>query len=111
MYTQLKTGRSSMTHHNQQVSEYFDQTHDDYRRLWGIDRHLGLHCGFFDKAHNRHDAAVTNMNRVLAEAVGISPGDRVLDAGCGIGGSAIWLAERYEELLRAHGATVESIWP
>ena len=82
-----------MSPHNQQVIEYFDQTHNDYRRLWGIDRHLGLHCGFFDEAHKRHDAAVTNMNRVLAATAGISPGDRVLDAGCGVGGSAIWLAE------------------
>ena len=93
MVSLLKTDRSGKTRHNQQVIEYFDQTHDDYRRLWGIDRHLGLHCGFFDEEHNRHDAAVTNMNRVLATTVRISPGDRVLDAGCGIGGSAIWMAE------------------
>ena len=82
-----------MSHHNQQVIEYFNQTHNDYRRLWGIDRHLGLHCGFYDESHKRHDTAVTNMNRVLATTARISPGDRVLDAGCGIGGSAIWLAD------------------
>ncbi len=87
-----------MSHHNQQVIEYFDQTHDDYRRLWGIDRHLGLHCGFFDETHKRHDAAVLNMNRVLAETARISPGDRVLDAGCGIGGSAIWLTENISDV-------------
>ena len=56
LYSQNKTERSSMSPHNQQVIEYFDQTHNDYRRLWGIDRHLGLHCGFFDEAHRRHDA-------------------------------------------------------
>jgi cyclopropane fatty-acyl-phospholipid synthase-like methyltransferase len=82
-----------MTAHQQQVNDYFDQTHNDYRLLWGIDRHLGLHCGFFDERHRRHDAAVLHMNRVLATVAGIRQGDRVLDAGCGIGGSAVWLAE------------------
>jgi SAM-dependent methyltransferase len=81
-----------MTPHQRQVVEYFSQTHDDYCRLWGADRHLGLHCGFADAKHRRHDDAVLNMNRVLATAAGVGPADRVLDAGCGIGGSAIWLA-------------------
>jgi cyclopropane fatty-acyl-phospholipid synthase-like methyltransferase len=82
-----------MTAYQQQVIDYFDQTHNDYRWLWGIDRHLGLHCGFFDEAHRAHDDAVLNMNRVLAEMADIGPGQRVLDAGCGIGGSSVWLAE------------------
>jgi ubiquinone/menaquinone biosynthesis C-methylase UbiE len=74
------------------VIEYFDQTQNDYRLLWGSDRHGGLHCGYFDERHRRHDAAVENMNRVLARRAGISAGQHVLDAGCGIGGSAVWLA-------------------
>jgi ubiquinone/menaquinone biosynthesis C-methylase UbiE len=42
----------------------------------------------------RHDRAQRRMTEVCAEAVGIRPGDRVLDAGCGVGGAAIWLAEQ-----------------
>jgi cyclopropane fatty-acyl-phospholipid synthase-like methyltransferase len=82
-----------VTAHQQQVIDYFDQTHNDYRLLWGIDRHLGLHCGFFDARRRGHDDAVLHMNRVLATMAGIRAGQRVLDAGCGIGGSALWLAE------------------
>ncbi|MCH8148772.1 MAG: methyltransferase domain-containing protein [Planctomycetes bacterium] len=100
--------RSNISRHNQQVIEYFDQTHNDYRRLWGIDRHLGLHCGFFDESHRRHDAAVMNMNRVLAETARISPGDRVLDAGCGVGGSAIWLAENINN-IRVTGVNINQM--
>jgi cyclopropane fatty-acyl-phospholipid synthase-like methyltransferase len=91
-----------MTAHQQLVVEYFDQTHNDYRFLWGIDRHLGLHCGFFDRQHRRHDDAVVHMNRVLSGMAGISVGVRILDAGCGIGGSAFWLAENL-------GATVVGV--
>jgi cyclopropane fatty-acyl-phospholipid synthase-like methyltransferase len=82
-----------MTEYQQHVIDYFDHTQNDYRFLWGTDRHFGLHCGFFDDHRRRHDDAVLNMNRVLATVAGISAGDHVLDAGCGIGGSAIWLAE------------------
>jgi cyclopropane fatty-acyl-phospholipid synthase-like methyltransferase len=81
-----------MTAHQQHVIDYFDQTHNDYRRLWGIDRHFGLHCGFFDGQRRRHDDAVLHMNRVLTTMAEIVPGERVLDAGCGIGGSGLWLA-------------------
>ena len=44
------------------------------------------------------------MNRVLADRAGIRPGQRVLDAGCGVGGSSLWLAEQ-------RGAAVVGITP
>ncbi len=88
-----RLSRPALTLHQRNVVEYFDDTAGDYRLLWGTDRNLGLHCGYFDHRHRRHDDAVRNMNRVLAGLAGIAAGQRVLDAGCGIGGSAIWLAE------------------
>jgi len=36
--------------------------------------------------------AILNTNRALCEIAQIGPGARVLDAGCGVGGSTIWLA-------------------
>jgi len=35
------------------------------------------------------------MDRFLAERLRIEPGDRILDAGCGVGASALWLAGNY----------------
>src|SRR5206468_7584773 len=37
--------------------------------------------------------ALQNTNKVMAEQVNITPNDRILDAGCGIGGSALWMAK------------------
>jgi hypothetical protein len=54
-----------MTAHQQLVIDYFDQTHNDYQLLLGIDRHFGLHCDFFDRQRRGHDDAVLHMNRVL----------------------------------------------
>src|SRR5262245_34464533 len=44
----------------------------------------------------RHDRAQQRMTEVCAEAAAVRRGDRVLDAGCGVGGAAIWLAEQRE---------------
>ncbi|HEY8503023.1 MAG TPA: methyltransferase domain-containing protein [Gemmataceae bacterium] len=81
-----------MSAHTARVIAYFDQCLDDYRRFWGLDRHLSMHAGFYDARHRSHAAAMDNANRVLADLAGVRPGERVLDAGCGVGGSAMWLA-------------------
>lgn len=36
------------------------------------------------------------MNRALAGRIGVRSGQRILDAGCGVGGSSIWLAQTYD---------------
>ena len=78
---------------SESVIEYYDQCHVDYKILWRSHRNLCIHFGYFDDEHPDHQTALPNMNRVLASRVGITSGDRVLDAGCGVGGSSIWLAE------------------
>jgi tocopherol O-methyltransferase len=75
------------------VIEYYDQCHVDYKILWRSHRNLCIHFGYFDDEHSDHETALPNMNRVLASRVGITSEDSVLDAGCGVGGSSIWLAE------------------
>jgi tocopherol O-methyltransferase len=56
---------------------------------------LAMHYGFWDKETSNHAEALINMNRALATRAEVRPGDHVLDAGCGIGGSAIWLARDF----------------
>ena len=75
------------------IVEYYDYSWLDYRVLWLNRGNLAVHFGYFDEHHRSHAQALENLNRVLANHAGIQAGDRVLDAGCGIGGSAIWLAE------------------
>lgn len=71
---------------------YYDTTKRDYRIIWRSSRSLGIHFGYYDDRHLSHDAAVLNINRKLADMADITDRDNVLDAGCGIGGSALWLA-------------------
>jgi SAM-dependent methyltransferase len=66
---------------------------DIARYVWSTREALALHYGFRDERARTHAEALSNEDRVLAEIAGITAGDHVLDAGCGIGGSAIWIAE------------------
>jgi hypothetical protein len=79
------------------VVAYYDQTWLDYRLLWLNPRNLSVHFGYTDATTRDHADALLNMNRELADRAAIGPRDRVLDAGCGVGGSSFWLAEERGE--------------
>jgi len=76
-----------------QVNEYYDNCYDDYQLLWHAGKNFAFHYGFHDANHRHLDEAVVHMNSVLASLAKIKRTDTVLDAGCGIGGSSVWLAE------------------
>lgn len=75
------------------VKKYYDSTVIDYKILWTGSKDLAMHFGYYDKNIKTHRESLLKMNEVLAQHVSISRKDRVLDAGCGYGGSAIWLAK------------------
>ena len=79
--------------HQTEIKGFYENSFRELYYVWGAKRHLGFHYGFYDSAHKSHDEAILNMNRILAERAKIRASTRVLDAGCGIGGSAIWLAK------------------
>jgi tocopherol O-methyltransferase len=78
--------------HVRKLTSYFEDTKTDYRLWWMTSTALAMHFGFYDEQTRDHAEALVNMNRVLATRANLQSGDRVLDAGCGVGGSAIWLA-------------------
>jgi tocopherol O-methyltransferase len=79
---------------------YYDQTWLDYRLLWLNPDNLAVHFGYTDENTRSHTDALKNMNRVLADRVHVKSGERILDAGCGVGGSSLWLAdERQAEVV------------
>ena len=77
------------------IKEYYDYTLPFYRFFYHKESNA-VHYGFWDKSVKNHTEALLNVHKFLAEAVGVKSGDVILDAGCGIGGSAIWLAKNYD---------------
>lgn len=75
------------------VRDYYDNTYWDYRVVWTGRDTLACHFGYYDDRTQNHRAALIRANEQVAALAGIRPGARVLDAGCGLGGTALWLAE------------------
>ncbi len=90
--TRLKTKNTLRRSHNSRIREYYQATDWDYRNLWTGWKEMALHFGYFDREARTHRRAILRMNAVLADAARIESSDHVLDAGCGYGGSATWLA-------------------
>jgi len=74
------------------IIKYYDDTRFDYRVAWDNSPTPAVHFGFYDDSSQSHTSALMNTNKVLAEWVNIQAGEKVLDAGCGKGGSSFWLA-------------------
>lgn len=77
----------------QKIVAYYDQTELHYKLIWDLARSLSMHYGYWDKSTTNFSQALLNINKVLARRIGLSKKDSVLDAGCGVGGSAIYLAK------------------
>ena len=75
------------------IVKYYDHSWFDYSFLWLNQRNLAVHFGYYDEKVRTHSNALENLNRIVADLAEIRFDDLVLDAGCGVGGSAIWLAE------------------
>ena len=73
------------------IRQHYDRLSRLYRLFWG--EHL--HHGYWD--HNQSPAeAQIRLMEWLAETAEVSLGNRVLDIGCGLGGSAFWLAKTFD---------------
>lgn len=69
------------------VRDHYDRLSIFYRALWG--EHI--HHGFWENGETPATAQVKLVERLAARA-GVPRNAHVLDVGCGLGGSAFWLA-------------------
>ncbi len=83
------------------AEKHYDDCYNDYLFAWCNKENLALHYGYWDKETTSHHQALTNKNQILYDLAGISATDHVLDAGCGIGGSSIWMARQHGNQITA----------
>ena len=78
---------------NQDVQNYYDQTAIHYRYFWNMDKSMALHYGIWRKGTKNFAEALAQTNIEMSQKAAIKSTDKVLDAGCGVGGSSIFLAK------------------
>jgi tocopherol O-methyltransferase len=84
------------------IRKHYDRLSLAYRFLWG--EHI--HHGYWDAEQTPAQAQVRLMER-LAEQARIPHRAEVLDIGCGLGGSAFWLAANFG--CRVTGMTISPV--
>lgn len=95
----------SLSSHEQKVVDYYDKNTDGfYLAGWDPDN---IHFGIFDqskdaeydrdpeKALQDRKLAIVKMTEAIVGPAFIQPRAFVLDAGCGVGGTSIFMAEKY----------------
>lgn len=88
-----------MSSSNTEISRYFDRHQIIYSLFWS---RTSLHCGFWFENTKSLAEAIVNTDRFIVECLAIDSTDKVLDAGCGVGGTCIHISE-------TTGAQVEGI--
>ena len=83
------------------VRAHYDRLSAYYQRFWGDH----IHHGYFEDSESPAEAQEKLVRRLAAYA-GIARGARVLDIGCGLGGSAVWLARHLD--CRVTGITLSA---
>jgi len=74
------------------VADYYNVTQLHYENWWGLKKNYSLHYGIWEDGIKTAGQAIVNTNRIMMELSGITDTDTVLDAGCGVGGAAIYIS-------------------
>jgi len=83
--------KNKVTWDNSDVITYYRGSAWAFEKLWGPD----MHYGYWEKGVKNQRQASRRMNEKTIEKINITKDDYVLDAGCGIGGNAVWLAQTF----------------
>ncbi len=94
-----------MTRYNdkQKIRDLYDRTSPYYQSLWGPH----IHHGYWISGEETKETAQNQLIEHVARAAGLEPSGKILDVGCGFGGSSIYLAKKYG--AEATGITISPI--
>ena len=84
----------TQTNLHKRIAQFYDQSSGLWEAVWGEHMHHGYWYGPKD-AKSPKQAQIDLIEELIRLAPGLSSDSRVLDMGCGIGGSSTYLAQRY----------------
>jgi cyclopropane fatty-acyl-phospholipid synthase-like methyltransferase len=89
----------SMTGIEEEVARYYERFRSKFEQWWAADKTLGIHFGYYDKGVTSHVQSIFAMNDFTWSLLQIPPGASatILDVGCGVGGTSIYLARKHPQ--------------
>jgi len=90
--TPMGLAHTTMQALKDRIKLHYDLASDYYLNLWGEHIHHGYWATDESKANDSKEVAQVNLIRLLLEISQVGEGSRVLDVGCGVGGTSRFLA-------------------
>jgi tocopherol O-methyltransferase len=80
------------TEYHNKIVQYYKETENAYKDSWDLKNSLAIHYGYWDRFVKTFSQSLIRMNEMMLLMGRVKARDVVLDAGCGVGGSSIFLA-------------------
>lgn len=90
----------------QQIQQFYDASSGLWEQVWGEHMHHGYYGADGTQKKDRRIAQIDLIEELLNWA-GVSDAQRILDVGCGIGGSSLYLAQKFN--ASATGITLSPV--
>jgi cyclopropane-fatty-acyl-phospholipid synthase len=98
---------NGVTRSRRNVHHHYDIGNDFYK-LW-LDDQLVYTCAYFERPDSGLEDAQRAKLDLVCRKLGLQPGERVLEAGCGWGALALHMARRYGVTVQAFNLSREQI--
>ena len=90
----------------QRIQQFYDASSGLWEDIWGEHMHHGYYGADGTEQKNRRQAQIDLIEELLNWA-GIERAENILDVGCGIGGSSLYLAAKFQ--AQATGITLSPV--
>ncbi|HEY9668377.1 MAG TPA: methyltransferase domain-containing protein [Coleofasciculaceae cyanobacterium] len=91
---------------NSQIQQFYDASSGLWEQVWGEHMHHGYYGSTGNEKKDRRQAQIDLIEELLNWA-GVRQAESILDVGCGIGGSSLYLAQKYN--ARVTGITLSPV--
>jgi cyclopropane fatty-acyl-phospholipid synthase-like methyltransferase len=95
IFKQKSLSGTSYKQQSKQTADYYNQMQDGYNEVYG------------DTIQAFRPSDKDKLMEHIVSSAGITDGEKVLDAGCGVAGPATWLAQKFN--LKISGITISEV--
>ncbi len=98
----IRAGRSRRTNTKKSIAHHYDVGNDFYS-LW-LDKEMVYSCAYFSNTDQTLNESQDDKLDYICRKLRLTPGQTLLDIGCGWGALICWAAREYG--VKAHGVTL-----